>query len=264
MALHIFTIASGSKGNCTYIASETTKILVDAGVGIRRVSAALGSVGASVGDLAGVLVTHEHTDHISGLCALSDRGVPVYAPDRLFAAVCRRTGATIPFVGVDFFDAGFTVGDILVRPFRTPHDSAYSVGYTFSCGRAKVGVATDIGHINDAVIANLSGCHTVLLESNHDTEMLLKGGYAPRLKQRIRGANGHLSNDSAAIIVSKLVNSGLKRVILAHLSEENNCPEIAFETVVEALTRCGKKEGSDVFVEVASQNDIGELYSTDE
>ncbi len=263
MSLIIQTIASGSHGNCTYIASETTHLLVDAGVGIRRITEVLAENKIEISDLNGVLITHEHADHISGLSALAERGVPVYAHERAFASICRKVGA-IAFESVDFFDAGFTIGDILVRPFRTPHDSAYSVGYTFSNDGSKIGVATDIGHISEAIIANLSGCQLVLLEANHDMEMLIKGAYSQRLKQRIRGANGHLSNDGASIIVARLIDCGLKRVILGHLSEENNYPELAFSTVLETINRAGLCEGKDIFVEIALQDKKGEIFKVNE
>lgn len=259
MSLKIQTIASGSHGNCTYIASETTNLLVDAGVGIRRINEVLAENQIKLSDINGVLITHEHADHISGLRALADQGVPIYAHERIFAAISRKLGA-IAFESVDFFDAGFNIGDILVRPFRTPHDSVYSVGYTFSNGTSKMGVATDIGHISEAIIANLSGCQLVLLEANHDMDMLIKGAYSQRLKQRIRGANGHLSNDSASIIVSRLIDCGLKRVILGHLSEENNYPELAFSTVLEAINRAGLCEGKDICVEIALQDKKGEIF----
>ncbi|MEG2454265.1 MAG: MBL fold metallo-hydrolase [Clostridia bacterium] len=259
MALKLLTIASGSRGNCTYIASENTRLLVDAGVGIRRIIEALNTINVKVNDINGVLITHEHSDHISGLGALAERDIPVYAHERAYAAISRRVGG-IAFESVDFFDAGFKIGDILVRPFRIPHDCCYPLGYSFENDGVKISIATDIGHITEGLINNLIGSNILLLEANHDLEMLLKGSYQPALKQRIQGANGHLSNDSAAIIIKKLVNCGLKRVILGHLSEENNYPELAFSTVVEALRGDGVIEGRDIFVDVALQNKIGELF----
>lgn len=259
MSLRIMTIASGSKGNCTYIASDTTKLLVDAGVGIRRIQEALALDNTKISDLQGVLITHEHEDHISGLKALSDRGVPVYVHEKAMAAVVRRLGVNIPFQDVEFFDAGFTVGDIKVYPFRIPHDTAYPLAYSFECGTARISVATDIGHITEGVINNLKGSQIVLIEANHDIEMLTNGSYTPRLKTRIKGANGHLSNDSAALICRTLCDFGLKRVILGHMSEENNCPELAFSTVVSALNRDGYTE-KDIAVELALQNKEGEIF----
>lgn len=258
MALKIMTIASGSRGNCTYIASDTTRLLVDAGVGIRRIQEALKHDGATVGDINGVLITHEHEDHISGLKALADRNVPVYAHERVMASIVRRVGS-VPFENVDFFDAGFTIGDIAVYPFRIPHDTLYPLGYSFECGGARISVATDIGHITEGILSNLKGSQIVLLEANHDMEMLIKGRYSKSLKTRIRGAKGHLSNDTAAIIARTLADFGLKRVILGHMSEENNCPEIAFSTVVAALNRDGYTE-NDVAVELALQNKTGDIF----
>ncbi len=259
MSLKIMTIASGSKGNCTYVASDNTRLLVDAGVSPKRIEEALSHDGCSISDLNGVLVTHEHSDHICYLRALSDKGVPVYAHERVMSAIVRQTGS-IPFESVDFFDAGFEVGDIKVYPFRIPHDTLYPLAYSFECGSARISVATDIGHITEGILSNLKGSQIVLLEANHDLEMLIKGAYRRELKTRIRGANGHLSNDSTALIVRNIAKSGLKRIILGHMSEENNCPELAFSTVVDALCAEGLTEGVDIDVELALQNKTGEIY----
>lgn len=261
MSLRIMTIASGSRGNCTYISSENTHILVDAGINLKRISDALKTLGIGVSDLSGVVVTHEHEDHISGLSALANAGVKIYAHERVMPHIARRTGP-IPFENVDFFDAGFEIGDISVYPFRIPHDTVYPLAYTFVSGGARVSVATDVGHVTEGILSNLKGSQVVLLEANHDTEMLLKGAYAARLKSRISGANGHLSNDTAANVATVLAHSGLRTLILGHMSEENNCPELAFSTVVSALDANGF--AGKVRVELAYQNKCGELIDADE
>ena len=255
MSLKIMSIASGSHGNCTYISSETTHILVDAGVNLKRISDALKTIGVGITDLSGVVVTHEHDDHISGLSALSNAGVKVYAHERVMPHIARRIGP-IPFENVDFFDAGFEIGDIAVYPFRIPHDTVYPLAYTFVSGGARVSVATDIGHITEGILSNLKGSQVVLLEANHDVEMLMKGSYTQRLKTRISGANGHISNDCAANVATVLAHSGLKTLILGHMSEENNCPELAFSTVLSALDANGFSDK--VRVELAYQNKCGE------
>lgn len=259
MSLKIMTIASGSRGNCTYIASETSRILVDAGVGVRKITQALARDNCRLDELNGVIITHEHDDHVFCLKTLADKGVPVYAHERAMSAIVRRVGS-VAFESVDFFDAGFNVGDIKVYPFRVPHDTVYPLGYSFECGGARISVATDVGHITDGILSNLKGSQIVLLEANHDMEMLLRGAYRQSLKKRIQGANGHLSNDSASLIVQNIAKCGLQRIILGHLSEENNCPELAFTTIVDGLSREGLIEGADVSVEIAYQNKIGELF----
>lgn len=261
MSLKIMSIASGSHGNCTYISSETTHILVDAGVNLKRISDALKAIGVGITDLSGVVITHEHDDHISGLSALSNAGVKVYAHERVMPHIARRIGP-IPFENVDFFDAGFEIGDIAVYPFRIPHDTVYPLAYTFVSGGARVSVATDIGHITEGILSNLKGSQVVLLEANHDVEMLMKGSYTQRLKTRISGANGHISNDCAANVATVLAHSGLKTLILGHMSEENNCPELAFSTVLSALDANGFSDK--VCVELAYQNKCGELIEADE
>lgn len=261
MSLKIMSIASGSHGNCTYITSDTTHILVDAGVNIKRITEALKTVGVGIADLSGVVVTHEHEDHILGLSALANAGVKVFAHERVMPHIVRRTGP-IPFENVDFFDAGFEIGDISVYPFRIPHDTVYPLAYTFASGSAKVSVATDVGHITQGILSNLKGSQVVLLEANHDMEMLMKGAYAPRLKSRISGANGHLSNDCTANVATVLAHNGLKTLILGHMSEENNCPELAFSTVVSALDANGFS--GKIRVELAYQNKCGDLIDVDE
>lgn len=258
MSLKIMSVASGSKGNCTYIASETTHLLVDAGVGTKRIAEALSKDNVGIRDLDGVLITHEHDDHVSGLQCLASMGVKVYAHERIMPSLVRKTGP-IAFESVDFFDAGFLIGDISVYPFRIPHDTAYPLGYSFECGQSRVSVATDVGHVTEGILSNLKGSQIVLLEANHDTEMLLHGAYPKTLKTRIRGANGHLSNDSAALVATALAGCGMKRLILGHLSEENNCPELAFSTVVAALEKNGFSV-NDVAVDIAYQNKCGEIY----
>ena len=258
MSLKIMSVASGSKGNCTYIASETTHLLVDAGVGTKRIAEALSKDNVGIRDLDGVLITHEHDDHVSGLQCLAAMGVKVYAHERIMPALVRKAGP-VAFENVDFFDAGFLIGDIRVYPFRIPHDTAYPLGYSFECGQSRVSVATDVGHVTEGILSNLKGSQIVLLEANHDTEMLLHGAYPKTLKTRIRGANGHLSNDSAALVATALAGRGMKRLILGHLSEENNCPELAFSTVVAALEKNGFSV-NDVAVDIAYQNKCGEIY----
>lgn len=258
MSLKILTIASGSHGNCTFIESETTKILVDAGIGVRKLANALEIVNTKTTDINGVVITHEHNDHISGLSSLNKKGVPIFAHERAYAPICRRVG-NIAFESVDFYDGGFMIGDILVRPFRVPHDASYPLGYSFECNDVRISIATDVGHITDGLINNLLGSQLVLLEANHDLEMLMKGRYRVSLKKRIQGSKGHLSNDSAGIVASNLVGHGIERLILGHLSEENNYPELAFCTVVQKLESEGIMEGKDIIVDIAFQNKIGEL-----
>ena len=258
MSLKLVSLASGSKGNCTYIASETTHLLVDAGVGTKRIAEALSKDNVGIRDLDGVLITHEHDDHVSGLQCLAAMGVKVYAHERIMPALVRKAGP-VAFENVDFFDAGFLIGDIRIYPFRIPHDTAYPLGYSFECGQSRVSVATDVGHVTEGILSNLKGSQIVLLEANHDTEMLLHGAYPKTLKTRIRGANGHLSNDSAALVATALAGCGMKRLILGHLSEENNCPELAFSTVVAALEKNGFSV-NDVAVYIAYQNKCGEIY----
>lgn len=254
MSIKICSLGSGSKGNCTLISSGNCKILVDAGIAFSNIKRLLSEIGEDVKDINAVVVTHEHSDHILSLDKLHGEGIPVYAHVRAQQAILKKTGP-IDFVKEDFYDGGFMVEDILVRPFRLPHDACYPLGYSFECGGDKVSVATDIGHVTDGVIDNLAGSRIVLLEANHDRELLLHNPKYPAiLKKRIDGMRGHLSNDDAAAIARKILSGKLERLILAHLSEKNNSPELAFSAVVEGLTKEGVREGRDLTVEVALQH----------
>lgn len=261
MALEIMTISSGRKGNCTYVSSGRTRLLVDAGTSLRRISAALESIGVGIPDINGVLVTHEHSDHVLSLRPLASRGIPIYVHERARAAVTRSVKAEIPFADVDFFDAGFDIGDIRVYPFRVLHDADYPLGYSFVCGGARISVALDLGKATPGVLNNMMGSEIVLLDCNYDPSMLANGEYPPFLKRRIGGTRGHLSNGEAAVICRTLAGHGLKRVILGHISENSNTPETAEAAVAGALRELGY---GDVAVCLAGMNETGDLYRTAE
>ena len=257
--LKICSLTSGSKGNCIYISDGSSIILIDAGVPYSQIKNSLKAIGADVSDVEGIIVTHEHHDHIAGLARAASEGIKIYAHPLAQRAIEARTGL-IKFEQVDFYDSGFYVGGVRVNPFRVPHDAAYPLGYTLTSGGDKIGVVTDAGHITDGIVNNLTGSRTVFLEANHDREMLLGGSYAKQLKKRIDGANGHLNNGNAGEIACRVAGAKLERIILGHLSEENNTPELAFSTVVEALYAKGVREGRDVEVEVALQNKTTDIF----
>lgn len=260
MTLRICSLASGSKGNCTYVASDNTKLLVDAGLPYSTIKNRLEEVGEDISEISAIVITHEHIDHVRGLEKFNAEGVKIYAHPRAQTGIILKTGR-LDFVEEEFYDGGFEVGDILVRPFRIPHDACYPLGYGFECNGDRIAVATDIGHITEGLVNNLKGCRTVLLEANHDVEMLYNNPkYVMRLKKRIDGANGHLSNETAAEVAQRILTKNLERIILAHLSEENNLPELAFATVVEKLRQSGAREGKDLFVQVAKQNCPTDVY----
>ena len=229
------SIASGSSGNCIYAGSDNTHLLMDVGISRKRTNEALHGIGLDLKEIDGIFITHEHSDHISGLPVIAKySSMPIYATRGTIDAI-RRTpkGAAIDpdrFVCVRA-DEPVTVGDLRVDPMRISHDAAEPVGYRIYDGEKKACVCTDLGCYTDYTLQCLQDSDVLLIESNHDINMLQVGPYPYRLKQRILGDRGHLSNASSGQLLSRILNSHLKGIFLGHLSQENNLPELAFETV---------------------------------
>lgn len=233
--MRICIFASGSGGNCLLLSDGSTHVLVDAGISMRRIEASLREAGIAMSDITGVLITHEHSDHISGLkMLLKHHHVPVYAPH----TVANRMRGMLPDIdgSLNIIDVGsvFELGSLRVRAFHTPHDTDESVGYRFS-GTGSFAIATDMGHVTDEVLEGLMGAETVLIESNHDIDMLSYGPYPVYLKRRILSDHGHLSNKDCAVLARHLAENGTMRIILGHLSKENNTPETALDESRSAL-----------------------------
>lgn len=236
--MRIVTFASGSTGNCSLISDGGANILIDAGISMRRTVAALNELGLSPQDLCGVLITHEHSDHISGLSMLAKHhNISIFAPSALCEVLCTvKPELKSRLYRVPVNDT-FVVGDIEVRAFRTPHDSKYSVGYRFE-DSSSIAFATDTGSLTDELVLGLEGAELALIEANHDIEMLKNGPYPYFLKRRILSDRGHLSNDDCAKLALYLAKSGTKDIILGHLSRENNTAQTAFDAVNAAI--CGE------------------------
>ncbi len=251
--MKVCNLASGSHGNATLISSGNTHILVDNGLSMSELNKRLdGLLNVELRDLAGIIITHEHSDHTKGLAKLSNKyHLPVYMHWQSVNNFWDR-GELSNLAEVDM-DMPFEIGDIAIEPFRLPHDSAYNLGYKMTDGKKTFALATDLGWVSENTLTKLEGCDGVMLESNHDVKMLKYGSYPAYLKARIAGSNGHLSNDECAKTLVKLVQSGTKRVVLAHLSQDNNTPELAFECTKQTLAGSGIIEGKDLDVEVASQ-----------
>ena len=257
---------SGSKGNCVLASTENTALLIDAGVSLRSLKTALESKGVSIDDLDGVLITHEHSDHVKGLGQLCLKyPVPVYvtpeAAQMIYDSLAERPDQAKAFaqaVRTVREDATYQIGDIDVTPFATPHDSVRSVGYVLSSGEfengREVGIATDIGFVSKSVSDALIGCRSVIIESNHDVNMLKYGTYPEFLKERILSACGHLSNADCAEFCKLLVSYGCRDITLFHLSDDNNTRELAFFSTYMALLSMGVKEEDGVRLSVAPKN----------
>lgn len=253
------TIASGSNGNSTYIGTEYTKILVDAGISGKRIQEALARLGVSGGEIDALFLTHEHKDHIQGAGILSRRfDVPVYATAETWAAIGGDIGKIAPGNRRYVYPGeSCTVNDICVRPFAIPHDAAAPVGYNVLAEGKKVTLATDMGHVTDGICEALADSDLLLLEANHDVEMLKRGGYPRYLKERILGENGHLSNRAAGELLCTVMSGRLKHVFLGHLSAENNTPALAYATVERALQEHRITVGQDLLLEMAARSEAG-------
>lgn len=233
--MRMCSIASGSSGNCIYIGSDNHHILIDAGISGKRVEAGLKDLGLSGSDLDGILLTHEHSDHIKGLGVIARKyGLPIYATPGTVAAVKSMSG--LGKIDAGLFveihgDQDFQIGDLAISPFYISHDAAEPVAYRVACGEKKMAVATDLGVYTDYTVEHLKGLDALLLEANHDIHMLQVGGYPYYLKQRISGDLGHLSNETAGKLLCEVLHDDLKAIMLGHLSKENNYAELAYETV---------------------------------
>ncbi len=232
-------IASGSKGNCVLIRTEKTAILLDAGVSAKKIFCALDTLKIDRSELAGVLLSHEHSDHSRSVGAVSRTlKVPIYITRDTHMQASFKLGNL--YDRIRFFASGhtFEVGDIIIHPFTSSHDAIDSCNFTFAkkdLEHAKLGVATDLGYPSKLSTRHLADCTTLVLESNHDEKMLMEGPYEWFLKQRIKSIQGHLSNEQAVGVLSQIMHHRLKNIILAHLSEINNTPEKAERTMREYL-----------------------------
>ena len=231
------TLASGSSGNATYIGFGGKHFLIDCGLSGKRVVSALERIG--VDRLDGIFVTHEHTDHVSGVGVLARRfKLDVFASELTWRYLLRhdRLGR-IYESQMKIARPGYAIhiGQTKVLAFSVPHDASCAVGYSFSCGDTKIVVATDLGQQTDTVISEMKGAKLIMLESNHDSEMLQKGRYPAELKRRVASNRGHLSNAAAGMILAEVVVPNYTYVYLAHLSEENNTPMLAYDTVDRIL-----------------------------
>ena len=250
--VRVCVLASGSKGNAIYISNQSTSILIDAGLSGTQIVQRLQSRNIHPETLSGIVVTHEHSDHIQGVGVLSRRfGLPVY--------ITRETHHACPRLGrlsaSQYFRSGseFHIEHLTIHPFSISHDASDPVGFIVSTNGIRIGVATDLGMVTGLVKTRLRNCDALVLEANHDPEMLINGPYPWPLKQRIQSRNGHLSNQDTRMLLSDLKNDRLKHVVLAHLSETNNSPQKVLNSVTAALNGC------DVQIEVARQDRCSKL-----
>ena len=281
------SLYSGSSGNCIFIGTATTRILIDAGLSGISIINALKSIGENPKDINGILVTHEHSDHIKGVGILSRKfNIPIYANQKTWERmddsigvvkdenrriITKETkkpmqcslfeyidGESVSYEECDFYRS-FEIGDMGVSCYPTSHDSVEPVCYSLHINNKKISVATDMGYVTDTVKENIVGSDLLFIESNHDVDKLKKGPYPWSLKRRILSNQGHLSNETAASFVAHNVQKGTTQVVLGHLSKENNVPHLAYDASLKSLESIGAVIGKDVILSVAKREEVGEI-----
>jgi len=249
--MRVCTLASGSSGNSLYIETESTKVLIDAGISMKQIKLRLETIGVELSDIDAVITTHEHSDHTHAIKRLN---IPTYVA----SATTHLWKDTVNQLEEFESDTAFAIKDLLVTPFSVPHDALDPVGFSIECSNnIKIGIVTDIGSVTSLVKERLKGSNILLIEFNHDSDILLYSHYPWDLKQRIKGRLGHLSNTQASELLNELFHQGLKHVILGHLSQVNNRPELAFQSASKIVKKNGAE--SEVSVSVAPRKTVGEV-----
>lgn len=245
---------SSSSGNSVYIGESNSGILIDVGRSAKQTREMLSKIGVEENAIKAVFLTHEHVDHVAGLSVFLKRNnIPVYASAGTLLALRKKGVLTECHRDFTLNDEGVEINGMLIKPFKTSHDCADGRGYTVtgSDGSSEVAVATDTGIVTPEIINSITGCNLVYIESNHDVNMLKNGSYHFELKKRILSDKGHLSNDACAEVLRALVNKGTTQFVLAHLSEENNTPKLAYDTSINALLEMGALVNRDYLLKVA-------------
>lgn len=252
--MFICPLFSGSKGNSSFIASGDTAILIDAGVSKSRIEHALENISASFDNIDGIIITHEHTDHIKAIGTISRKhNIDIYANKDTWNAILMKSYHNIPFANRKTFNGDFYIGSLAISPFSVSHDAVDPVGYSIYSNNKKAVIVMDTGYLPKAVLERAKGADACLLESNHDIHMLENGPYPVRLKNRILSRTGHLSNEDASKALIEIINSGCKHFSLTHLSQDNNTPEAAYDSAQKAAHSLGVVAGKDVHIYVAPQ-----------
>jgi len=259
----ICPLESGSKGNSHLITSGSTNILVDCGISAKAICERLSFYGKTPEELSAVLITHEHTDHTKGAGIMARKyAVPVYATRGTWRAMYKNIQPVEDhLIKLIEKNKPFEIGDITIEAFAISHDAADPVGYNLLFKDKKISIATDTGIADEELLTALSGSEIALIEANHDENMLIMGKYAQSLKRRIKGDKGHLSNEAAGGLSLKLAKSGTKTILIGHLSEENNYPDLAYLTVKNIVEESGLKEGKDFSLSVVTRTFMKQRFS---
>ena len=244
--LNFCSLYSGSSGNSLLVSTENTNILIDAGVSSKKIETALTSLNIDPYKLDGILITHEHSDHIQGLGTFAKKfDLPIYVNQKTLDAMPKqKEKISEKNINLIKIEEKFEINDLKIKPFAIPHDAVNPCGFCIFKDNKKISIATDIGHMTNGILKNLEDSLFVLLESNYDPEVLMYSKYPYTLKNRIKGPIGHLSNQDAGKTISCLLHSGLRQAMLGHLSKESNFPELAYKTVIEDLIANNYDENS--------------------
>lgn len=261
--MRLTSIASGSSGNCIYAGSDHTHILIDSGISGKRIEQGLRSIEVDPSELDGILITHEHTDHIQGLGVMARRyHIPIYTTEKTIDYLKECSGLGCIDLGL-FHNIipqkDFQIGDLSICAHRIWHDALDPVCYTIQQAYKKVSIATDLGDYNDELIEQLKECDILFVEANHDSKMLEVGPYPFQLKKRIMGQFGHLSNDRCGDLINLLYSERLRYVFLGHLSKENNFPALAYETIKLALNQKDESIFRQIQLQVANRDAVSEV-----
>lgn len=264
--MRLCSIASGSSGNCIYVGTDNTHLLIDAGISGKRIEAGLNEIGLTTSDLDGILVTHEHTDHTAGLGVISRKyGIPIYATKGTLEGVVSTSSLGKIDSGLFNIIKGneaFEIEELMIKSINVSHDANEPVAYRVSYNDRSVGVCTDLGKYDDTIVEGFSGVDALLIEANHDVNMLQVGRYPYSLKQRILGDRGHLSNETCGKLLCRLLHDNLKSISLGHLSAENNMAELAYEAVrLEIMMDSCNYEPNDFEIRVAKRDERSELIA---
>jgi len=240
------SLYSGSSGNSLFVESENTKLLVDAGVSSKKIETALTNLEIDPSSINGILITHEHSDHVQGLGTFAKKfNLPVYVNQKTLDAMPnQKDKISEKNIKIIKNEEKFEIGDLKIKPFSIPHDAANPCGFNIIHDNKKISIATDIGHMANGIIKNLEDSIFIMLEANYDPEVLKFSKYPYILKSRIAGPTGHLPNEMAGKTIAHLLNSGLQQAILGHLSKESNFPELAYKTVIDEVISSNYDENS--------------------
>jgi len=261
--MRICSIASSSSGNCIYVGTSSTGILVDCGISCKRLKAGLESIDVDPASIDAILITHEHSDHIKGLGVVSRRyGIPIYATEKTWKSIL-SSGVT-GLIDENLFheiapDQKFRINGVVIHPFRTSHDAVQPVCFTFIKDKKKISVATDLGCYDSSITEQLKNSDILFIEANHDIDMLKNGSYPWYLKKRILSDTGHLSNETTGKLISEVMHENLKYVMLGHLSKENNRPELAHETVKSQILSFCPGYASGVKLLVSEREEVSQV-----